>query len=133
MPAKSVKSIASPDMKQFEVTADGTPILRGTIVTVSWGPDEKTPEREQLSGQLRIQCPFCPKRRGKPAFHLHGWNLKHGPQVLQHRVAHCAPGNQVRSGYYIAIDPEGEHVREPGVAVYRPAIKRSRIVAGGNS
>ena len=36
---------------------------------------------------LRIACPFCRDRKGRPQFHYHGTGGQPGPW---HRLAHCA-------------------------------------------
>ena len=36
---------------------------------------------------LRIVCPFCRDRKGRPQFHFHGAGGQPGPW---HRLAHCA-------------------------------------------
>lgn len=112
-------------MANTEIAADGLPILRGIIVSVQWVADREQPGRDYLAAQIKVICPHC-RRCGRPDFHLHGWDLADGFDVLSHRAAHCADDKSPmrRGGYYIAIDPTANHVATTGNAVYRPSRRR---------
>jgi len=51
---------------------------------------------------VRVACPYCPPRRGKPTTHTHGApslaELQDGPG---HRSAHCTDRTGRESGYVI--------------------------------
>ena len=47
------------------------------------------PVRGREAWLLRFECPWCPRRRGKPVTHIHGGGWITEPPSGGHRVSHC--------------------------------------------
>jgi hypothetical protein len=60
------------------------------------------PARGREAWLLSFECPWCPKRRGKPRTHTHGGGWINEPPEGGHRVSHCyAEG--APDGYFLVV------------------------------
>ncbi len=62
------------------------------------------PNFRQNVWHLSFDCPWCPRRRGKPQRHTHGGGELTGPPDLGHRASDCEV-REAPSGYELALDP----------------------------
>ena len=87
---------------------------------------------ERLNGNtLRVVCPFCRDRKGRPQCHYHGTGGVPGPW---HRLAHCAscdlPKHLRERAYdlsYELVEASERVIRGPPLVPRKPVL---RVVAG---
>ena len=79
---------------------NGRPVLRGTLI----GPVFRGGNAQQIA----VRCPHC-RRRGKPVYHLHGWQLSNAADALESRGAHCSDMDSPlrATGYVIGLITDG--------------------------